>query len=85
MRGLFKLTLFIIYFLVIHGPNILISQDLPTFSLVDNLSVGLTPTAYEKFGVSVADFDRNGYPDLCCTRWQNTGFSRIYMNNGGLR
>ncbi len=63
---------------------VLIAQDLPTFQIIDNTSVGLTPTIYEKYGVAVADFDRNGFPDIHCIRWQNDGYSHIYANEKGV-
>lgn len=71
-------------FLFIFGSKNLFPQDLPVFHIVDNESIGLTPTIYEKFGVAVADFDRNGFPDICCTRWQGVGYSRIFLNNDGV-
>ncbi|MBN2011103.1 VCBS repeat-containing protein [candidate division KSB1 bacterium] len=83
MQRLFNFISIFICFVVVLKSNRLLSQDLPTFSFVESQSVGLTSTPYEKYGVAVADFDRNGYPDLCCTRWQGPGFSRIYMNQGG--
>ncbi len=62
----------------------LFSQEMTVFELVDNLSVGLTPSPSGKWGVAIADIDCNGYPDLYQARSASPGFSRIYLNNGGL-
>ncbi len=57
--------------------------DLAGFELVDNASVGLTVAPFEKWGTSVADIDRNGWPDIFTIRWARPGYSRIYLNDGG--
>jgi hypothetical protein len=49
--------------------NSLYSQDITAFEIIDNESVGLTVTPFEKYGMAVSDIDRNGYPDIFCLRW----------------
>jgi len=60
------------------------AQDMPTFKLMDNQSVGLTVAPFEKWGMAISDIDRNGYPDIFCLRWKSPGFSRVYLNHGGV-
>ena len=62
----------------------LYSQDLTLFELVNNSSVGLTAAPFEKWGMAISDIDRNGYPDILCTRWAAPGYSRIYTNSNGV-
>ncbi|MBN2008154.1 VCBS repeat-containing protein [candidate division KSB1 bacterium] len=64
--------------------NFLSAQDLTAFEVIDNESVGLTVTPYEKYGMAVADIDRNGYPDIFCLRWKSPSYSRIFVNNQGI-
>ena len=54
------------------------------FELVNNSSVGLTPAPFSKWGMAISDIDRNGYPDILCTRWAAPGYSRIYTNSNGV-
>jgi hypothetical protein len=65
----------------------LIGQELAGFEVIDNNSVGLTVTPYTKWGASVADIDRNGYPDIFVQRYAPGGdgaYSRIFLNNEGM-
>jgi hypothetical protein len=74
----------IIYFLANQN---LIGQELAGFELIDNNSVGLTVTPYTKWGASVADIDRNGYPDIFIQRYAPGGagaYSRIFINTAGV-
>ncbi|MCG8605691.1 FG-GAP-like repeat-containing protein [bacterium] len=58
--------------------------ELAGFELIDNNSVGLTVAPFEKWGTAVGDIDRNGWPDIFTIRWARPGFSRIYLNDGGV-
>ena len=58
-------------------------QDLCSFEVIDNESVGLTVAPFEKWGMAIHDIDRNGYPDIFCLCWSSEGYSRVYLNNGG--
>ena len=54
--------------------NVSLAQDLTTYEIIDNESVGLTVTPFEKFGMAVSDIDRNGYPDIFCLRWKSPSY-----------
>lgn len=60
------------------------AQEIVSFQIVENESVGLTMAPYEKWGMAVHDIDRNGYPDIFCVRWVAPGYSRMYLNNQGV-
>jgi hypothetical protein len=60
------------------------SQDLTAFEVIDNESIGLTVAPFSKYGMAVADIDRNGYPDILCIRWSGQSYSRIYINDGSM-
>jgi hypothetical protein len=81
IRKILQLTLVLIFLLCSF--NTLLSQDLTAFEIIDNASVGLTVAPFEKWGQSVHDIDRNGYPDIFCVRWSSPGYSRIFINDGG--
>ena len=59
-------------------------QEMTAFELVDNISVGLTAAPSSKWGVAIADIDRNGWPDIYQARASSPGYSRIYLNNQGI-
>lgn len=63
--------------------GVLFAQEITSFEVVDNAAVGLTVTPFEKYGMAVGDFDRNGYPDIFCLRWKTPGYSRIFSNQNG--
>ncbi len=60
------------------------AQEMSAFELMDNLAVGLTAAPSSKWGVAIADIDRNGWPDLYQARSAAPGYSRIYLNTGGV-
>ena len=68
---------------ILLGLASLSAQDITSYELVDNETVGLTVAPFEKWGMSVSDIDRNGYPDIFCNRWKSPGYSRIYANQDG--
>jgi len=76
-------ALWLLMNLVTAWTGIGFAQDLCSFEIVDNASVGLPAAPFEKGGLAQADIDRNGYPDIFCLRWAEPGYSRIYLNNGG--
>jgi hypothetical protein len=59
-------------------------QNLPAFELIDHNSIGLTPTAFEKWGQAMADIDNNGWVDIFCRRWGGPFNSRLYLNFDGI-
>ncbi len=65
------------------GLGVLFAQEITSFEIMDNAAVGLTVTPFEKWGMAVGDFDRNGYPDIFCLRWKAPGYSRIFSNHSG--
>jgi hypothetical protein len=81
IRTFLKLSLILV--LLLCGNTMLLSQDLTAFEIIDNASVGLTVAPFEKWGQSVHDIDRNGYPDIFCLCWSSEGYSRVFLNNGG--
>ncbi len=73
-----KATIFCMFSL-----GVLFAQEITSFEVVDNAAVGLSVTPFEKWGMAIGDFDRNGYPDIFCLRWKTPGFSRIFSNQNG--
>jgi hypothetical protein len=70
--------------LCLCGISRLFAQEITSFEIMDNAAVGLSVAPFEKYGMAVADIDRNGYPDILCIRWKSPGFSRIYTNQNGI-
>ncbi len=70
---------------VLISACVVFSQDLATYELIDNESVGLTVAPYSKYGMAVGDINKDGYPEIFCIRWNggNT-YSRLYLNQGGI-
>ena len=81
---MFRLGNTIVFLFVIITCPSLFSQGISSFEIVDNASVGLTVAPFEKWGMAVSDIDRNGYPDIFVNRWNSPGYSRIYINEGGI-
>jgi len=82
-----QILLYLILIIVILYGNNLESQELAGFEVVDNNSVGLTVTPYTKWGASIADIDRNGYPDIFIQHYASGGagsYSRIFINDAGM-
>ncbi|MBD3288114.1 hypothetical protein GF337_04865, partial [candidate division KSB1 bacterium] len=59
------------------------AQDIPIFEVADNEALGLTPVLVDRWGCTVADIDRNGYPDIFNAKWRGRLESQIYMNQNG--
>ncbi|MBD3287497.1 T9SS type A sorting domain-containing protein [candidate division KSB1 bacterium] len=75
--------LLIVLSLLILAP-LLRGQDLAGYEVVENSEIGLDVAPFEKWGVAVADIDRNDYPDIFTIRWASPGYSRVYLNEDGL-
>jgi enediyne biosynthesis protein E4 len=59
------------------------SQEMTAFEIIDNISIGLTPAIGSKWGVSIGDFNRDGWPDIFQGRFGTPGHSHIYINELG--
>lgn len=59
------------------------AQEVPWFEIVDSELLGLTPVYETRWGCSIADIDRNGWPDVYHTKWRGDTPSLIYMNDNG--
>ena len=79
-----KILVVMIILLSFSNINILLSQDLSAYEVVDNLSVGLTVAISSKVGMAIADIDRNGWQDIFLVRWRGPGYSHIYINDNGI-
>lgn len=63
------------------------AQSQPAFEAIsgqDLSVVGITPVNLDRWGVSVADIDNNGWPDVFETKWRGAQSSQIYMNTDGM-
>ena len=60
------------------------AQDVPLFEIADNFAIGMAPIYQERWSCSVADIDRNGWPDLFNTKWHGDLPSQLYLNNSGI-
>ncbi|MBN2013310.1 VCBS repeat-containing protein [candidate division KSB1 bacterium] len=78
-----KISYWLIVVSLVLIANNIWSQEMTYFEVIDNTSVGLTVTPFEKGGLALADIDRNGYPDIFCLCWHEPGYSRIYINTDG--
>jgi enediyne biosynthesis protein E4 len=62
------------------------AQDapLPQFESVDISTIGIAPVCIDRWGCTVADIDRNGWPDLNNPKWRGGLASQVYLNNNGM-
>ena len=72
-----------IQFCILFSTFSLHAQELTSFTVANNATLGLEFAGFQKGGLALADIDRNGYPDIFLTRWAEPGYSRIYTNNNG--
>ncbi|MCG8603414.1 VCBS repeat-containing protein, partial [bacterium] len=64
-----------------------LAQGQPAFDPISGQGlsvVGITPINLDRWGVSVADIDGNGWPDVLETKWRGAQNSQIYMNTDGI-
>ena len=60
------------------------AQEVPLFEIADNYAIGMPPIYQERWSCSVADIDRNGWPDIFNTKWYGDNPSQLYLNNNGI-
>jgi len=74
----------IIFLVLFSFPfSALYAQEVPLFEHVENESLGLTPVYITRWGATVADIDRDGWPDIYNTKWRGSEPSQIFLNNEG--
>jgi enediyne biosynthesis protein E4 len=73
-------------FFVICSFGQLAAQDIeiPQFEIADNNAIGMPPIPYDRWGCTVADIDRNGWPDINNTKWRGAAGSQVYLNFNGV-
>jgi enediyne biosynthesis protein E4 len=59
-------------------------QSLPLFELADRNAIGMPAIPYDRWGCTVADIDRNGWPDINNTKWRGAAGSQVYLNFNGV-
>ena len=84
MNNFPKICILLFVTMGILGTRLVEAQELVAYEVIENESVGLTLTPFAKYGMAVADIDRNGYPDILCMRWSGPNYSRIFMNAEGI-
>ena len=62
------------------------AQDaaLPRFESIDLSSIGIPPVCMDRWGCTVADIDRNGWPDINNQKWRGGLTSQVYLNHNGV-
>jgi len=66
--------------------QILQAQDLniPLFEIADRAALGIPVVPYDRWGCTVADIDRNGWPDVNNVKWRGVAGSQVYLNFNGV-
>jgi hypothetical protein len=64
--------------------SLVFSQDVPQFEVVDIASIGIPEVLWDRWGCTVSDIDRNGWPDINHTKWRGTAGSQVYLNFDGI-
>jgi hypothetical protein len=76
-----RLLMILLFICIWHN---LSAQTFPTFEVIDNTSVGMTPVFMDRWGCTVADIDRNGWPDINNSKWRGALSSQVYLNYNGV-
>ncbi len=76
-------NLSLIFTILLIFACVALAQDVPWFEVVENDQLGLTPVFAARWGCSVADIDRNGWPDVYNPKWHGSLESQIFMNDNG--
>jgi len=58
--------------------------DIPLFEVADRAVLGIPVVAYDRWGCTVADIDRNGWPDVNNVKWRGAAGSQVYLNFNGV-
>jgi len=59
------------------------TQEVPQFEVADNTSLGMIPVLLDRWGCTIADIDRNGWPDIYNYKWRGNLDSQLYLNQDG--
>jgi hypothetical protein len=76
----------LIFLLLLCTFGALVAQDLgiPLFEVADRTALGIPVVPYDRWGCSVADIDRNGWPDVNNVKWRGAAGSQVYLNFNGV-
>jgi len=58
--------------------------DIPLFEVADRTALGIPVVPYDRWGCTVADIDRNGWPDVNNVKWRGAAGSQVYLNFNGV-
>ncbi|NLP09327.1 T9SS type A sorting domain-containing protein [bacterium] len=58
--------------------------DIPLFEVADRAALGIPVVPYDRWGCTVADIDRNGWPDVNNVKWRGAAGSQVYLNFNGV-
>ena len=58
--------------------------DIPLFEVADRTKLGISIVAYDRWGCTLADIDRNGWPDVNNVKWRGAAGSQVYLNFNGV-
>ncbi|NLP11420.1 hypothetical protein GX408_13580, partial [bacterium] len=77
---------FFLFVLVLGCCSVLSAQDLniPLFEIADRAALGIPVVPYDRWGCTVADIDRNGWPDVNNVKWRGVAGSQVYLNFNGV-
>ncbi len=77
---------FFLFVLLLACCCVLSAQDLgiPLFEIADRANLGIPVVPYDRWGCTVADIDRNGWPDVNNVKWRGVAGSQVYLNFNGV-
>ena len=77
---------FFLFVFVLCACRFVSAQDLaiPRFEVADRAALGIPVVPYDRWGCTVADIDRNGWPDVNNVKWRGVAGSQVYLNFNGV-
>ncbi len=77
---------FFLFVLLLCACSMISAQDLgiPLFQVADRAALGIPVVSYDRWGCTVADIDRNGWPDVNNVKWRGAAGSQVYLNFNGV-